>query len=204
MIKSLRLLIVEDSEDDALLMVRQIEKGGFSAHHQRVETAEELRSSLNTKEWDIIISDYSLPQFSGLAALKIFKEYDFDIPFILVSGTIGEGVAVKAMKAGANDYIMKDKLSLLTPSIERELREAENRRAQWRMVNEIQERTDDMALINELNHMANIGKTLKSIITTLAGKGKRIFSSFGLTVYLLDQMKDTLIVQNLMLSPGSR
>jgi PAS domain S-box-containing protein len=122
--RPLRVLIVEDSEDDALLIVRTLKKGGFDPVHERVETAEGMLSALSGGSWDVVLCDYKMPRFSGLRALEIFREAGIDIPFILVSGTIGEEVAVEAMKAGAHDYIMKDRLQRLMPAIERELKEA--------------------------------------------------------------------------------
>jgi len=122
--RPLRVLVVEDSEDDVLLMVRTLKKGGFDPVHERVETAEDMLSALSGGPWDVILCDYKMPRFSGLRALEIFRETGIDIPFILVSGTIGEEVAVEAMKAGAHDYIMKDRLQRLVPAIERELKEA--------------------------------------------------------------------------------
>ncbi|GAB4572663.1 MAG: hypothetical protein Kow0077_12670 [Anaerolineae bacterium] len=126
----IRLLIVEDSEDDALLILRELRKGGFTpTTHRRVDTERDLRAALEEAQWDIILADYSIPGFNGLAALEITKSYALDIPFIIVSGTIGEHVAVAAMKSGAHDYILKDKLARLAPAVTRELREAEARRA---------------------------------------------------------------------------
>jgi PAS domain S-box-containing protein len=200
MTKSLRILIVEDSEEDTLLIVRQIEKRGYTVHWRRVETGKDMRSALKNQEWDIILSDYSLPGFNGMEALRIFQNCRTDIPFILISGRIGEATAVEAMKAGAHDYIIKDTLARLVPSIERELREAENRRARRRMENEIREKNEDMALLNQLNHMANAGDSLKSILFVLSRKGKKLFSSFGLTVYLLDRTQKYLNLQHPLLS----
>ncbi|MBI5676424.1 MAG: PAS domain S-box protein [Nitrospirae bacterium] len=122
--KPLRLLIVEDSEDDALLLLRELKKGGYMPVSERIETSEAMKTSLEKNRWDIIISDYVLPRFSGLAALNILKESGQDIPFIIVSGNIGEDIAVEAMKAGAHDYIIKGNLKRLIPAVERELREA--------------------------------------------------------------------------------
>ena len=121
----LKVLIIEDSEDDTLLLLRELEKNGYVPVSQRVETAEALRAALQEKTWDIILSDYHLPRFSGLQALLLFKESGMDIPFILVSGMIGEELAVEAMKTGAHDYIMKGNLARLVPAIERELREVD-------------------------------------------------------------------------------
>lgn len=127
MSKQLRVLLVEDSENDALLLLRELEKGGYEISQERVETAPAMKKALADKSWDIVISDYNMPQFSALLALDVLKESALDLPFIVVSGKIGEDIAVKAMKAGAHDYLMKGNLSRLVPAIERELREAEER-----------------------------------------------------------------------------
>lgn len=125
----LRLLLAEDSEDDALLLIRLLRQSGYNLTWERVETAEAMRAALQNRVWDIVIADYSMPQFSGMDALVILQASGLDIPFILVSGAIGEERAVMAMKAGAHDYVMKNNLPRLLPAIERELREAEQRRA---------------------------------------------------------------------------
>ena len=124
----LRVLIVEDSEEDTLLIVRELKRGGFDLIHERVETAESMKAALSTKTWDLILADYSMPHFSGLEALKLLKASGLGLPFIIVSGSIGEDVAVEAMKAGAQDYLMKNNLTRLVPAIQQELREAEVRR----------------------------------------------------------------------------
>ncbi len=128
----LRVLVVEDSEDDTLLLQRTLQRGGYDLTLERVDTAADMSTALNEQSWDVIISDYNLPQFSGLAALELLKDKQVDLPFIIVSGAIGEEVAVEAMKAGAHDYVMKDNLARLIPVIERELREAEVRRERKR------------------------------------------------------------------------
>ena len=127
MSKLLRVLLVEDSEDDALLVIRALKKGGYEPEYDRVETAGAMRKALTEKPWDVILCDYKLPQFHGLAAIALLKETGIDLPFLIVSGTIGEETAVAAMRAGAHDYIMKDNLSRLVPAIERELKEVESR-----------------------------------------------------------------------------
>ncbi len=128
MSKSIRVLLIEDSEDDALLLIRNLKKSGYEPEYDRVETAEAMRKALTEKTWDLILCDYKLPRFDGLAALSLLKETGIELPFILVSGTIGDETAVVAMKAGTHDYIMKDNLSRLVPAIERELKEASVRR----------------------------------------------------------------------------
>ena len=127
---TLRVLIIEDSEDDILLMIRLLQKSGYNPAYERVETADAMHEALERQTWDIIISDYKMPRFNGLEALKLYKDKGLDIPFILVSGTIGEETAVEAMKTGAHDYVMKNHLPRLVPAIQRELREAESRREQ--------------------------------------------------------------------------
>jgi diguanylate cyclase (GGDEF)-like protein len=123
----LRVLIVEDSEDDALLIVRELNKGGLRSEHLRVDTPGTLQAALDKVAWDIVITDHNLPEFGSEAAIQQVKQTGRDMPIIIVSGSIGEEVAVAAMKSGAHDYIMKDNLSRLVPAVERELREAKNR-----------------------------------------------------------------------------
>lgn len=124
----LKVLIVEDSEDDTFLIIRKLKKEGYNPIFKRVDAPKEMANALETERWDIIISDYTMPHFSGLNALKLLKEKELDIPFIIVSGNIGEDIAVNAMIEGAHDYIMKDNLSRLVPAINRELREANIRK----------------------------------------------------------------------------
>ena len=126
---SLRLLMIEDNPDDEALVLRAIRKAGFNVEHVRVDNRDDLLTALRNKDWDIVLSDYQMPEFNGLAALKIVKERDKDLPFIIVSGTIGEEVAVEAMRSGAHDYLMKDNLARLAPAIRRELADANERRA---------------------------------------------------------------------------
>jgi PAS domain S-box-containing protein len=130
MSKELNVLICEDNEDDALLLIRELKKGGYKPNYVIVDTEDSMRDKLLKRKWDIIISDYSMPGFRGDKALEVIQESEVDLPFILVSGTAGENIAVDMMKAGAHDYIMKDNLTRLLPAIKRELREAENRRIQ--------------------------------------------------------------------------
>ena len=124
----LHLLLVEDSEDDAFLLLRHIRKAGYELVYERVQTAEDLKTALETQHWDLIISDHAMPNFTGMEALEVLQATGQDIPFIMVSGAVGEERAVQIMKAGASDYVMKDNLSRLMPAVERELRDAQNRR----------------------------------------------------------------------------
>ncbi len=126
--KPLSLLLIEDSEDDALLVLRELRRGGYDVSYTRVETAEALLAALEQQSWDVILSDYSMPMFSAPEALRVLQQSGIDTPFIIVSGTVGEDTAVAAMKAGANDFFAKDKLIRLVPAVERELRDARERR----------------------------------------------------------------------------
>ena len=134
----LRILVVEDSEDDTMLVLRELTKGGYQPEFARVENGEALRRELAQRQWDLVISDYSMPDFDGVSALKIVREFGLDIPFILVSGTITEETAVKSLKSGAQDFITKFNLARLIPAVERELKEAEVRRERRRIQEELE------------------------------------------------------------------
>ncbi|HFD81272.1 MAG TPA: EAL domain-containing protein [Gammaproteobacteria bacterium] len=123
----LRLLLIEDNDDDAQLLLVRLRRAGYAPEYRRVDSEAELREALDEGGWQIVISDYAMPGFSGMEALRILRENDPDTPFILVSGTVGEETAVEAMLNGANDYIMKDNLVRLVPAIERELKEGRER-----------------------------------------------------------------------------
>jgi PAS domain S-box-containing protein len=132
--KPIRLLVVEDSEDDARLAMSMLRRGGFAPTFRRVQDLDGLRDALKSEPWDAVLSDFRMPRFSGVEALSVFRQSGRDVPFIFVSGTIGEETAVEAMKAGASDYVMKQNLARLVPAMERELAQAairsEHRRAQ--------------------------------------------------------------------------
>ncbi len=129
----LRVLIIEDSEDDTLLLVRTLRRGSYDPTYERVDTPAAMKAALERQKWDVVIADYAMPHFSAPAALALFLKSGLDLPFIVVSGTIGEEIAVETMKAGAHDYVMKDNLVRLLPAIERELRDAEMRRERKRV-----------------------------------------------------------------------
>ena len=117
----LRVLMVEDSESDAGLITRRLQQAGYDLVHERVETAAAMRTALAQPDWDIVLADYQMPQFSAPAALEILKASGLDLPFIIVSATIGEERAVALMKAGAHDYVMKHNLARLVPAVARKL-----------------------------------------------------------------------------------
>ncbi len=128
----LRVLVVEDSEDDGLLLVEALRAGGFEPAALRVETADQTRAALDSQAWDVVIADYSLPRFSAPAALEVLRTQGLDLPFIVVSGQVGEETAASLMKAGAHDYLRKGDLARLAPAIRRELAEAQGRRERRR------------------------------------------------------------------------
>jgi two-component system cell cycle sensor histidine kinase/response regulator CckA len=132
----LRVLFIEDSEDDAILQVRLLRQAGYEVAYARVQSADELKTALE-RSWDIVISDYSMPHFSGTEALQVVREKGIDVPFVFVSGTIGEDAAVAALKVGAQDYLMKTNLGRLIPSVQRELRESEERKQRQRLEEQV-------------------------------------------------------------------
>ena len=125
---SLRVLIVEDSVNDTFFIVRELQRGGFNVEFERVETALSMQTALEAQAWDLVISDYAMPVFGGSAALALCQRQSLDIPFIVVSGVMGEELAVEMLKAGASDYVMKDRIGRLVQSVRRELRAAQDRR----------------------------------------------------------------------------
>ncbi|NTU75775.1 MAG: response regulator, partial [Anaerolineaceae bacterium] len=143
MSEPLTVLIIEDNENDVLMTIRLLKKADFEVVYRKVETAEQMRAALAEINWDVIISDYSLPKFTGHAALAVLKETGLEIPFIVLSGTMGEETAVSMMKAGAQDYVMKDNLSRLVPAVERGIEQAKLRR-EVKQAEELMNRKDEL------------------------------------------------------------
>jgi two-component system, cell cycle sensor histidine kinase and response regulator CckA len=135
----LRVLIVEDSEDDSALLLRELRRGGYEVSYQRVDTAATMTSALDNQEWDLVISDHSMPHFSGIEALHLLRTKGIDVPLIFVSGTLGEEMAVTALKGGAQDYLMKNNLTRLVTAVQRELREAEERRERKKLEQQLRQ-----------------------------------------------------------------
>ncbi len=151
MSQSLRALIVEDSEDDTLLLVDELNRGGLDVVFERVDSAQGMTAALTRQPWDIVFADYTMPHFRGTTALELLREHGLDLPFIFVSGTIGEDTAVSAMKAGAHDYVLKGNLKRLVPAVERELREAETRRQRKYAEEEIQRHQERIRALHEID-----------------------------------------------------
>jgi PAS domain S-box-containing protein len=176
--KPLKVLIVEDSEDDALLMIHELKRGGYLPAYERVDTCDRMMSALDDEEYSLIIADYTMPEFSGIEALDLYKKRRLDIPFILVSGTIGDDVGVEAMIAGAHDYICKGNLSRLVPAVKREIRESKIRlasrsaddalrKAHDELEKRVQERTAELAEANralraEIQERERVERALRS------------------------------------------
>ena len=165
----LHVLLVEDCEDDAVLILEELRRGSYAVVHARVDTAVGMHSALSEHPWDMVISDYAMPHFSGAEALSLLQSTGLDLPFIIVSGTIGEDVAVAAMKAGAHDYIMKGSLARLLPAVERELRDAAVRR----------ERRGAAAALRESEEL-----------------NRAVLSSLSAHIAVLDQLGNVIVVND--------
>ena len=164
----LSVLVVEDSEFDARMLIGLLKSGGFIPTFKRVETATEMVEALNHEKWEVILADYNLPEFSAPKALEILRNTKLDIPFIIVSGGIGEDTAVASMRAGANDYLMKGNLARLVPAVERELRDAAVRVSRRKAIKELRE--------SEMRHRTLI-ENASDIIVVLNSKGVVSFIS---------------------------
>ena len=164
------MLLVEDSENDAFLIEREIRRGGYDVEVTRVVTAEEMRGQLESCEWDLVISDYHLPGSSLEETLAACRADGRDIPFLLVSGTIGDEAAVKAMKVGANDYVLKGSLARLVPVIERELGEARLRKTAREADAELE--LARRQLLEETSSRARVFETLHRVAVGVAGTGR--------------------------------
>src|SRR5881296_459816 len=151
MATTLNVLVIEDSEEDTLLMVRELTKAGYSVKFEQAHSAATLAAALAKGGWDIIFGDFTLPGFSGTAALAQVRKYDSEVPFIFTSGTIGEDTAVAAMRTGADDYVMKNNLKRLVPAVERALREVSGRSARRRA----EERVIHLAYHDALTDLPN-------------------------------------------------
>lgn len=150
----LRVLLVEDSEDDALLVLRELRAHGYEPVVRRVETAPDTRKALEAEDWDLVLSDYTLPTFSAPEALAVVREHDGDLPFIIISGAIGEETAVTALKAGADDFVIKGNLARLVPAIQRGLRDAAARRQHREATRALSERDELLRALVEASPAA--------------------------------------------------
>jgi two-component system cell cycle sensor histidine kinase/response regulator CckA len=171
MLSHLNVLIIDDSEDDTILIVRALEKEGFDLSFKRVDNAPALETALEDGSWDLVLSDYSMPAFNAAKALALCQSKIFDAPFIIVSGRIGEEVAVEMMRAGASDYVMKDDLGRLAPAINRELRAARDRKIR----RQAQLAMAHLASIVETCDDAIISQTLGGTVLSWNSGAERMF-----------------------------
>jgi light-regulated signal transduction histidine kinase (bacteriophytochrome) len=144
--RSLKVLFVENAEDDILLSLHELRLAGFDVSHHQVDTPHDLKAALGSAQWDVIVCDYWMPSFTGRQALEIYKQFETDVPFVIVSGSITDEAAVEAMRAGAHDYVLKDNLKRLGPAVERELRQAQNRRDKAKAENERRRQAEELDL----------------------------------------------------------
>jgi putative nucleotidyltransferase with HDIG domain len=177
----LRILLIEDSEDDARLVLREIQRGGYDVEFERVETADAMRAALARRPWDLLLCDFSLPRFNAPNALELLKKSGYDLPFIIVSGTIGEESAVNALKAGAHDFIIKGNFARLMPAIQRELKEAEVR-------HERRQRERELEAIASVSAKLRAAKTLDDMLADLLEQALILIGAEAGSIWLYDSI----------------
>jgi len=175
MSERLRILQIEDSESDAALIVRHMERAGYGVEARRVEDVGEMRRALAEGEWDVVISDHQMAQFDGPTALRILQESGLDVPFLVVSGAIGEELAVAMMKSGAHDYLLKRDLARLAPAVAREIRDARTRRERRRTEAELRESQDRLAIALNATHLGTFDFDLRADTLVCSDSARRHF-----------------------------
>lgn len=180
---SLKVLIVEDNPDDAELLLLALERGGYDPIWERVESRAAMEAALDRREWDVILADYTLPGYGAMQALKRVQEKGLDVPFIIVSGSIGEETAVATMKAGVHDYLLKDNLARLVPAIEREIGEARVRRERREALKHIER----LAFYDELTGLPNKASFLETLRGAIENLSAEPGSSFAIAFLRVDR-----------------
>lgn len=190
----LHILVVEDSADDLVFIVRELQRSGYEPIYQRVETAADFTAALAVGGWEAVIADYSLPQFSAMEALELLQASGIDLPFLIVSGAIGEEMAVAAMKAGAHDFIVKSGLARLVPAVEREMREARDRQRR-------REAETCVAALSKLGQSLAAASTRMDAARVIGNMADELFGmdAFTLDLYSVetDQIETVLNVDTL-------
>ncbi len=167
----LRVLVIEDSVNDTFFIIRELQRGGYNVSFERVESQTGMQDALEAHPWDLVISDYSMPQFSGAGALALFQRRRLDIPFIMVSGALGEERIVEVLKAGAHDYVMKNALGGLVPAVRRELEAAHERRTR----RQSEAALSYLASIVQSCTDAIIGETLEGTVVSWNRGAERLY-----------------------------
>ncbi|HIE25605.1 MAG TPA: response regulator, partial [Anaerolineales bacterium] len=177
---SIKLLLLEDDPLDAELNIITLETEGYRCEWERVQTKDEYIAALEKADYDLILIDYNLPAFDGMSALHILRDSGLDIPALLVSGNLGEELAIDSIKAGAVDYVHKDRLNRLGPSVKRALKENELHRIE-------RAQASNLALFNKLNQSANSGASISELIEILSIETSNYADYFGITTFLLSE-----------------
>ncbi|RMF63154.1 MAG: GAF domain-containing protein, partial [Cyanobacteria bacterium J069] len=189
------VLMVEDSEDDTLLVLRALRRDGFSVEWARVQTADELRAALATRYWDVVISDYRLPGFGAPAALSLIQQSQLDLPFIVVSGTIGEEAAVAMMKAGAHDYLMKENLARLPEAVRREVREAQIRAERRQAEIQLRQTAEREQLMRTVTERIRRSLDLDNILAATVNEVRQLLQTDRVILFRIDPQNQGYVVQ---------
>ncbi|MBF2086826.1 GAF domain-containing protein [Thermoleptolyngbya sp. C42_A2020_037] len=201
MSEPLIVLMVEDSEDDALLVLRALRQDGFSVVWERVQTADQFRAALESRSWDVVISDYRLPGFDAPAALSILQQSGMDLPFIVVSGTVGELTAVAMMKAGAHDYLMKENLTRLPEAVRREVREAQIRAERRQAEIQLRQTAEREQVIRTVTERIRRSLDLDEILSATVTEVRQLLQTDRVVLFQIDADKQGHVVQE-SVAPG--